>query len=375
MLRAMPATQDIPALDQVIADLRVLRERGLVRLRHTDLPALRQIAAMSGVVRAAAGGPGAVEALLRAAVDNLGGGELGASATATFGLGRGMRDRPAQIRRRSAALAYNISVERFRKYHERIVLEQVAEEVLKFPAAGQMPGRRESPRPDFTSQTVLACKVGDINVTIVVHVELAELISGIDIVVAPTNVYLELPQYYKSSVSAAVRRAAAIRTPDGQIVDDVVADELRAWMGKYGRTGLPVAPGTTVPTSAGEMLTQGVRRIYHVAVAAPRPGTNDYDVEPSAIATGVRNVLTIARSERELFDPPLRTIGFPLLGAGRGGLDPAVSFAWLWPSLERDIRENGPWEIHFISRHLVVAELIATKLAEAGVTAAPPEPR
>jgi hypothetical protein len=36
----------------------------------------------------------------------------------------------AQDRRRRAALIYGVSVERFRKHHERIVLEQVAEEIL-----------------------------------------------------------------------------------------------------------------------------------------------------------------------------------------------------------------------------------------------------
>jgi O-acetyl-ADP-ribose deacetylase (regulator of RNase III) len=133
-----------------------------------------------------------------------------------------------------------------------------------------------------------------------------------------------------------------------------------------------VAPGTTAPTSSGELAKQGIRRIYHVAVAAPRPGTNDYDVAPTAIAGGVRNALAIARRERESLDPELRSIGFPLFGAGRGGLDPAISFTWMWAALERDIREHGPWEVHFITRQQSVADLIVTKLAEAGVISARP---
>jgi O-acetyl-ADP-ribose deacetylase (regulator of RNase III) len=358
----MPASEDLPAFEEIVAELRLLRERGLVRIRHTELPFLRRIAA-----RAVAGGPAGVEALLRAAVENLTGTDLGSSAAATFGLNRGARDRPAQTRRQSAALVYNVSTERFRKYHERIVIEHVADEILKLATARTVPADPQLPRPDVTSETVLDGRIGGIHLPLVVHVEPVELITGVSIVVVPTNVYMALPPHFKLSVSAAVRRAAAIRSPDGGIVRDVVAEEISDWMSKYGRTGLAVAPGTIVPTSAGEMETRGVRRLYHVAVTAPRPGTNDYDVEPTAIAACVRNVLGTARGEREEYEPPLASIGFPLLGAGHGGLDPAVSFDWIWSTLARDISERGPWDIHFISRHQAVADVIIRRLAELGV--------
>jgi hypothetical protein len=369
----MPDNPDYPTVEEIVADLRVLRGRGLVRLRHTDLAGIGRVAARTNVVAAAGGGPGAVEALLRAAVRNLGGSELGRAAAATFGLDSAARDRPAQDRRRRAALVYGVSVERFRKHHERIVIEQVAEEILKLGARPATSGGPGGAGPELGGLTILDGRVAGIGLRLAVHVEPVELLSGVDVVVAPTNIYLELPQYYKSTVSASVRRAAAGRGPDGQIIVDVVADELRSWVSKYGRPGLPVAPGTTAPTSSGEMASQGVRRIYHVALASPRPGTNDYDVEPTAVAAGVRSALAMARAERQLFDPELRSLGFPLLGAGRGALDPATSFAWLWSALERDIRENGPWEIHFITRRQFTADLIIAKLAEAGVIPARPD--
>ena len=65
---------------------------------------------------------------------------------------------------------------------------------------------------EIARATVLDGQVGDVSLRLVVHVEPVELMSGVDIVVAPTNVFLELPQHFKSSISAAVRRAAAIRT-------------------------------------------------------------------------------------------------------------------------------------------------------------------
>lgn len=177
---------------------------------------------------------------------------------------------------------------------------------------------------------------------------------------------------FKSSVSAALRQAAAVRGADGQIIIDVIGDELRTWSSRHGRPGLPAAPGTVAATSSGELAVQGIRRIYHVAVAAPQPGSNDYDIDPTAIARGVRNVLATARAERGSFTPELSSLGFPLLGAGRGGLAPATSFAWIWSALERDIAENGPWELHFITRRRSVADVVVSKLAEVGVIASVP---
>jgi O-acetyl-ADP-ribose deacetylase (regulator of RNase III) len=367
----MPPQSPEPTVEDLIDDLRVLRERGLVRLRHADLPHLRGAAAGSSVAAAAAGGPGAVEALLRVAVDNIGGGSLGAAATATFGLGRGAKDRPAQDRRRQAALVYGVSIERFRKHHERVVVEQVAEEILKLcmPPAQRLASVKA---PELGAHIDLEADVRGTRVPVVVHIEPVEMLTGVDIIVAPANLYLEPAQQFKSSVSAAVRRAGAIRGTDGQILVDVLATELHAWSAKHGRIGLPTAPGTVAPTSSGEMAGQGVRRVYHVAVASPRPGSNDYDVDPTAIAQGVRNVLALARAERALFDPPLASIGFPLIGAGRGGLAPETSFSWLWAALERDLAENEPWRLHFITRRRAVADVIVAKLGEAGVVGEQP---
>jgi hypothetical protein len=363
----MAADSDIPAIEELVADLRVLRERGLVRLRHTDLADLGRAARRAAPEAALAGGPGAAEELLRAAVDNLGGGPLGEAATATFGLGRGARDRPAQDRRRSAALVYGVSVERFRKHHERVVLQQVGEEILKLCLAPP-PGRRAPDIPvDFQRQLKRAGQLGNLRFPVVVHIEPVEMLSDVDILVVPTNIYLELPQFYKSSVSAAVRRAAATRSPDGEMMADVVADELRSWVRSHGRTGLPVAPGTIAPTSPGEMAGQGIRRIYHAAIASPLPGTNSYEIELTAIAMSMRNIVTLARSDPALPDPAPESLAFPLLGTGRGGLDPATSFSWMWPPLERDMRENGPWDIHFITRSRTAAELIVSRLEELGV--------
>jgi O-acetyl-ADP-ribose deacetylase (regulator of RNase III) len=169
-----------------------------------------------------------------------------------------------------------------------------------------------------------------------------------------------------------VRLAGAAKSADGEIVSDVVGNELASWMRRYGRAGLPVAPGTVAAVAPGQLANQRIRRIYHAAVAVPIPGTNHYSVEPTAIVSSVRNVFSLARAERDLFTPALSSLAFPLLGAGRGGLDPATSFAWLWSALEREVRDDRPWTLHFVTRRRAAAELIITKLGAAGVIAGTP---
>lgn len=233
-------------------------------------------------------------------------------------------------------------------------------------------GRPHSVRAELDQQIKLLGQVGDDRFPIVVHIEPVELLSDVDILVVSENIYLQLPQYFKSSVSAAVRRAAAIKSADGEIVTDVIGDELTSWMRRHGRAGLPVAPGTVAAVAPGQMANQRIRRIYHAAITAPIPGTNNYDVEPTAIVSSVRNVFSQARAERDFFAPTLSSLAFPLLGAGRGGLDPATSFTWLWTALEREVRDDRPWTIHFVTRRRSSAELIVAKLGAAGAIAAGP---
>ena len=103
-------------------------------IRHTDLTALRRVAGRAGLPAAAAGGPRTIEAAVRAAVDNLGGGTLATAAVATFGWTGGSGTRRLRTAGGGRRLAYGVSVERFRRHHGRIVIEQVAEEMLKLCA-------------------------------------------------------------------------------------------------------------------------------------------------------------------------------------------------------------------------------------------------
>jgi hypothetical protein len=127
-------------LGRLVDDLRALREHGLVGIRRLDLPALSAAAselriganAVSATAASASvpATPAALEQLVEAAVGRLGGGRAGDAAGYTFGLTRGTKFWSAPERRRAAARAQGVSVDRFRKGYESELIQQVAEEIL-----------------------------------------------------------------------------------------------------------------------------------------------------------------------------------------------------------------------------------------------------
>ncbi|OKI60575.1 hypothetical protein [Streptomyces sp. MJM1172] len=392
----MSPTQ-LPDHGAVLAEVREVRRAGIVRLRELRLPVLTGMSAGPGE-----GSPGeprfpAVERLLRTAVAAIGGGTLQEAAEFSLGLARGTRDWPPADRRRRAAQVYGVSVERFRKNQELMVLGQVAEQLVRLasgapaqppatgaaapasdvgtaPADGSAPALTSAtsepsarPRPLAPSHHRIPVRADGHGRHVTLHVNAVDLLRDIDVVVSPSNTHLALPEPYKSSVAASLRRAGAVRDPAGRLVEDSVRDELRAWSDRFAAPGLSVAPGTVAPTGAGALAWQGIRRIFHAAVAVPRPGTNDYDVQPADVTRAVTRVFALLAEENgrsaDAGLPPLRSLCLPLLGAGRGGLTPAVSFAAVWAAVEAELARGGDWDLHFLVRRperaLLVAELLA----------------
>jgi O-acetyl-ADP-ribose deacetylase (regulator of RNase III) len=163
---------------------------------------------------------------------------------------------------------------------------------------------------------------------------------------------------FKSSVSAALRRAAAVTDATGRVLRDSVAEELAAWTAAHSTRGRPVVAGTVVPTGAGALAAQGVRRLYHAALAVPRPGTNDYDVEPADVTRAVARGFALLAAEAGAFTPPLRSICFPLAGAGRGGLSPEASLAAVWTAVEAELARGAHWRVHLVVRRPANGDLV-----------------
>jgi O-acetyl-ADP-ribose deacetylase (regulator of RNase III) len=381
----MTSPPEMPGFDDLIEDLRLLRRHGLVRLRRLHLTALERLAAAPQPSPGAL--PDAMEALLRRAVAGFGDGSLGEAASYTFGLAQGTRDWPAQDRRRRAAEIYGVSVERFRKHQERTVFEQVAEQILRavrppelalawrwdLDAADPRAAQQGAavPSVQFGQRIDLAYPVpGAADVPVTVHVVTVELLTDIDVVVSPTNVHLELAKTYSATIAGALRTAAAWRDATGRICDDVLARELSGWLAAHDGYGATVPAGTVVPTSAGALAAQRIRRLYHAAVAVPRPASNDYHVAPETVARAVRDVFALARRERDEAALPLTSLCFPLIGAGRGGLPVAASIEVLWWALTAELARDPGWRIHLVDRAADRALLLVAHLLGNGARAA-----
>lgn len=122
-----------PSFDELVADLRLLRSRGLGCARQVALPALARAVNLSGNSSSATSADmqsGDIEALLRKVVPHLGGGREGQSAEYTFGLAQGTKLWTATDRRKAAAKAQGVSTDRFRKGYEPRIIEQLAEGIL-----------------------------------------------------------------------------------------------------------------------------------------------------------------------------------------------------------------------------------------------------
>lgn len=371
MTQADQTGWDTAALTALVTELSDVRSKGLLRLRDLDLPVLRRAA-----TRWLGNGPtdevepSAVMGLLTAAVDRLDGERLQPAARHTFGLAADTRDLSAKDRRERAASAFKVGADRFRKHQERLVVREMAQAILVVSAEGPR-ADRPSTAPDsalapdpvpapspvaapswaITGRRVVPVEFSHGTVPITVHVTSVELLAGIDVLVSSENTYFEMSKTFRSTVSGSLRRAGATKDAAGRILDDVIADQLTAWMRTFGSQGLPVAPGTVVPTSPGELTGNGVRRIYHAAVTTPLVGTDGYETTPWVVATAVRRICALLRTERHTGQGPLRSVAFPLLGAGRGGLSPRASTEALLSGLDPALAADPGWSVHLVTRN------------------------
>ncbi len=134
-----------PTHSDLVCDLKLLRAKGLLRIRALELPALGRAAQLASFARHPSD-PTAVELLLRRAVDALGDEEPGLAAQYLFGLVQGtVGRRPTDLRQRAAA-EYGLAPETFRKEPERLLVGRIADEILRL-----LPLDPKVSRPDAMS--------------------------------------------------------------------------------------------------------------------------------------------------------------------------------------------------------------------------------
>ncbi|MCW5254306.1 MULTISPECIES: macro domain-containing protein [unclassified Streptomyces] len=363
--------RSLPPHTELVEELRGLRRPGLPRLRHCTRDALRRTAEAAGLCAGEDDELEGVERLLAAAARRLAGGgplrderdgdPLARAAAHTFGLFTDRRGVPAADRRKAAAAVYGVSTERFRRSHESEIFAELASAALAVAREAADPDGTGEPAPDGRRPPVTDSGAPPpdppsgppvpphVAARISVRTCPIELVRDADILVSPENVYLEMSKIFRPTVSAALRRSAAVRNAAGEIVDDVLPRELRTWLRAHGRPGLPVRPGTVVPTSPGALGAHGVRRIHHAAVSTPVGDGDRYHVAPAVLAEAVQASFALARSERAALSLPMTTLCFPLLGAGRGGLPVVTAARWLLWAVRRELREDTTWSVIIVT--------------------------
>ncbi|SDG06674.1 O-acetyl-ADP-ribose deacetylase (regulator of RNase III), contains Macro domain [Lentzea fradiae] len=134
--------------------------------------------------------------------------------------------------------------------------------------------------------------------------------TSADVWVNSENTDMRMARTTDFSVSGIIRFWGARRDQGGQVVDDVVAVELK---GQVERR--PVAPGSVFVTGSGELArSHGVRHVVHVAAVHGEPGAGYRQV--GDVGACVRNVLAAVEGMAEA-----RSVLFPLLGTGAAGAD------------------------------------------------------
>jgi len=78
----------------------------------------------------------------------------------------------------------------------------------------------------------------------------------------------------------------------------------------------------------------------------------------------VHGVFELARQEREEHGADLRSICFPLLGAGLGRMDPGLCIEWMWRAMESELRADPTWSVQFITWRTDETSLLLNRLEE-----------
>jgi len=134
----------------------------------------------------------------------------------------------------------------------------------------------------------------------------------IDIWVNSENTNMQMARYYDRSFSAVVRYHGAKKDDNEEIIEDSIAIQLAKAKGDRET----VNPFTVLVTDSGALeQSRGVKKIFHIAATIGVPGVGWTAAEP--VYTSITKCLRVADTRNE----DLRSIIFPMLGTGTGGLD------------------------------------------------------
>jgi O-acetyl-ADP-ribose deacetylase (regulator of RNase III) len=191
------------------------------------------------------------------------------------------------------------------------MLERVVPGLVPEPPAAVAAGA-ESIYLRVTGPPLSQCRIGIVPGSI-------RSVRFADIWVNSENTDMLMARHTEFAISGIIRYWGAVRDDAGRVRHDLVADELRLKVDG----SRPVAPGTAIVTGAGALReSHNVRHIIHVAAVHGEPGAGFRQVRD--IGWCVANALTKAEQLAQ-GDPGVRTILFPLLGAGVAGAPTGIT--------------------------------------------------
>lgn len=232
------------------------------------------------------------------------------------------------IQKRGATIPFNIQSERVIHYPgEDGSTRETRETIKKFIAAGLASSQPDSPiftllqdaRKDWKTEritqlteAVSRLKTQPNKLISIITGDLRER-HGIDVWVNSENTNMQMARFYDRSFSAIVRYEGALKDENGEVLEDTIANELKAQLGERQF----VTPGTIYVTSAGALTdSHGVKKIFHAATVSGVPG-GGYQVMQE-VERCVTNALR-RMDQNQLQAADLRSIAFPMLGTGAGG--------------------------------------------------------
>lgn len=232
------------------------------------------------------------------------------------------------IKSRESTVPFNIHNQRVIDYPSKSGgYEESKEQIRRFLEAGRSSTVPDSPifsilqnaRKDWKTERIQKCE--DYAYRLVARPDKRICIatgdirdrSSIDVWVNSENTNMQMARFYDRALSAIIRYEGARKDENGEILEDVIAAELR--QATQGRDF--VTPGSVYVTSSGELArTRGVKKIFHAAAVTGVPGGGYVTIsEVERIVTTV-----LRRMDHEQYrDANLRSVAFPMLGTGVGG--------------------------------------------------------